>query len=205
MLKRTTGRLLLTLLIVTGLAGTISSNTISRMERKDAISNLKASQKDLFHSIRGLTDAQLHHKENPAHASIADWLDHLAYTEQLLSDGLKNAMQEPARAEKRASIVWSDATIQEHIMDRSVPCPIERRLGADDLRTPEHSATAMIHLRTHSIRYLKTTTEDLRNRVLMTPWGLTDCYQAYLALAAHHERHAADVRALVNTIRTAAP
>ena len=45
MLKRTTGRFLITLLVITGLAGTVNDNTLSKTERKYAMSLMKDTYK----------------------------------------------------------------------------------------------------------------------------------------------------------------
>ena len=54
MLKRTKGRILLTTLVITGLAGTVKNTTLSNQERKFAVSQLKETKTDLLRSIRGL-------------------------------------------------------------------------------------------------------------------------------------------------------
>jgi len=59
MLKRKTGRYLLTLLVITGLAGTIESNVISKKERKYALALVKSFREDALKNMRGLSEAQL--------------------------------------------------------------------------------------------------------------------------------------------------
>ena len=44
MLKRTKGRILLTMLVITGLAGTVKNTTLTSQERKFAISQLKKQE-----------------------------------------------------------------------------------------------------------------------------------------------------------------
>lgn len=45
MLQRTNGRLLITLLVVTGLAGTLNNNSVSQQERKVVLEQLKTGKK----------------------------------------------------------------------------------------------------------------------------------------------------------------
>jgi len=53
MLKRTKGLLLLTLLVITGLAGTLKDSIISQKERKSAISLMKDTKADVIKSVKG--------------------------------------------------------------------------------------------------------------------------------------------------------
>ena len=65
MLKRTKGRLLLTLLVITGLAGTLSNTALTEKERKFVVHNLKDTKSEVQKSIKGLSDAQLNFKTAP--------------------------------------------------------------------------------------------------------------------------------------------
>jgi hypothetical protein len=65
MLKRTKGRLLLTLLVITGLAGTLKDASISKKERKSAVSLMKDTKSDVINSVKGLSDAKLNFKAAP--------------------------------------------------------------------------------------------------------------------------------------------
>ena len=65
MLKRTMGRSLLTLLVITGLAGTINDNSLSKTERKTAIGLMKDTKADVLKSVKGLSEAQLNFKAAP--------------------------------------------------------------------------------------------------------------------------------------------
>ncbi|HEX2535578.1 MAG TPA: hypothetical protein VHK69_17670, partial [Chitinophagaceae bacterium] len=59
MFKRTNGYILLALLVVTGLAGRISSDTISSKERRTLTGQLKDTRNALVKSVKGLTAEQL--------------------------------------------------------------------------------------------------------------------------------------------------
>ena len=59
MLKRTKGYTLLLLLVLTGLAGRISTTTITSKERRVAIDELKESKVAVLKSVKGLSEKQL--------------------------------------------------------------------------------------------------------------------------------------------------
>ena len=53
MLKRTKGLFLLTLLVITGLAGTLKDTSLSKKERKAALSLMKDTKADVLKSVKG--------------------------------------------------------------------------------------------------------------------------------------------------------
>ena len=74
----TKGRLLLTLLVISGLAGTLKSTSISKKERKYGTSLMKDTKNDFIKSVKGLTDAQLDFKAAPDKWSVKEGL-HVAH------------------------------------------------------------------------------------------------------------------------------
>ena len=70
MFKRTNGYILLTLLVLTGLAGRISMNTITSPERRLLIDHLKETKNTLVKSVKGLSEEQLNFKPAPDKWSI---------------------------------------------------------------------------------------------------------------------------------------
>ncbi len=126
MLKRTKGRLLLTLLVVTGFAGTINDTSLSKQERKFAITHLKDTKTDLLKSIRGLSDAQLNFKPSPDQWSIKECFYHLAVAESGFWDILETSMKKPATPEKRSEVKISDEDLLKPLPTRLIKpvCPV---------------------------------------------------------------------------------
>jgi hypothetical protein len=191
MLKRRTGLYLLTLLVITGLAGTISDNTISKSERKNALSLMKDTYKDAVKATEGLTDTQLNYKAAPDKWSVKDCIFHIAGAEKLLWTLFEGAMKAPANPEKRSEIKLSDEQVVKMVEDRSfkaqAPEPIQPKntgFSTLDDALADFKSSRMDH-----IKYMKNTTEDLRNHVVQLPVGWIDCYQLYLFIAAHSNRH----------------
>src|SRR6266480_3590785 len=104
MIKRTTGRLLLTLLVITGLAGTLNNSSLSQKERKQAISLIKNSRKEVLNSIKGLSPRQLKYKSSSKEPSIGELIMTMALREKNCSDQIKVFMDEPANSENRLRI-----------------------------------------------------------------------------------------------------
>ena len=191
MLKRRTGIILLTLLFVTGLAGTLSDNTLSKAEKKSAISLMKDTYKDATSATNGLSETQLNFKAGPDKWSVKECIFHIAATEKFLWTMFESAMKNPTNPEKRAEIKVTDEQVINMVEDRSkkaqAPEPIQPK-------NTGHSSLAEVLIdfktsRMNHIKYMKNTTEDLRNHVVKLPVGWIDCYQLYLFIAAHSNRH----------------
>src|SRR3982751_2395654 len=100
MLKRTKGYLLLTLLVLTGLAGNTHSNSISGKERRSLVNQLKDSKAALLESIEGLSDAQLNFKPAPDKWSVRECIYHLAVAENNLWTATSAALKKDINPEK---------------------------------------------------------------------------------------------------------
>jgi|SRR5436190_368303 len=191
MLKRTKGLLLLTLLVITGLAGTLKDSTISQKERKSATNLMKETKADVLKSVKGLSDAQLNFKAAPDRWSVKECVYHIAIAEKNLWDMLEGAMKTAANPEKRPEIKLTDDQLIKIMEDRrnkvkTVP-PFEPQ------NTPYKSLNEALNdfkdRRASHIKYLKSTTEDLRSHVVQMPFGSIDCYQLSLMIASHSNRH----------------
>lgn len=191
MIKRKMGRYLLTLLVVTGLAGTIEDNTISKSERKYAITLMKETYKEAVKATKDLSEAQLNFKAASDKWSVKDCIYHIAAVEKMLWGMFEGAMKAPANPEKRSEIKLSDEEVVNMVEDRS------RKVQAPEPAQPRNTGYSSIDealadfkkTRGEHIKYMKTSTEDMRNHVVQTPVGWLDCYQVYLFIAAHCNRH----------------
>ena len=202
MLRRTTGRLLLLLLVITGSAGTIVNNSISKADRKYALNLMKESQKDLVKASKGLSEAQLEYKAAPDRWSVKECVYHIAASEKMLWGMFENAMKAAPNPEKRTEIKVKDEELVMMVKDRSkknqAPEPIQpKNTGYKNL---EDALADFKDTRTAHIRYMRTSTEDMRNRVVQLGANWMDCYQLYLLIGAHSQRHTMQL----NEVKTAA-
>lgn len=191
MLRRTTGRLLLLLLVITGSAGTIVDNSISKSDRKYAINLMKESHKDVVKATKGLSGAQLDYKTAPERWSVKECVYHIAGAEKLLWTMFEGAMKTAPNPEKRAEIKVKDEDLVMMVQDRSkknqAPEPIQpKNTGYKSL---DDALADFKATRTEHIKYIRTSTEDMRNHVVQMPFGWIDCYQLYIFIAAHSKRH----------------
>jgi len=182
MIKRTTGRLLLTLLVTTGLAGTLNNSSLSQKERKQAINLIKNSRKEVLNSIEGLSARQLKYKPSPKEASIGELIMTLAWKEKNFSRQIKTFMDEPANSENRLKIAVTDEQLLAN--DNYTLCKMDIPPGNKaEWKNPGEAIKKYIALANDHIKYIRTSTEDLRNHVVKTYAGWIDCYQYYLLMA----------------------
>ncbi|MBK7561891.1 MAG: DinB family protein [Chitinophagaceae bacterium] len=200
MIKRTMGRSLLTLLVITGLAGTINNNSLSTKDKKKAISLMKETRDDAFRSTKDLSEAQLNFKAAPEKWSVKECMYHIASAEKLLWGMFETSMKEPDNPEKRSEIKVTDDQLVKMIEDRTVkaqaPEPIQpKNTGYSSLNeaNEDFKKTRLEH-----IKYIKNSTEDLRNHVVQLPFGWIDCYQLFLMIGSHTNRHTQQI----NEIKT---
>jgi hypothetical protein len=186
MIKRTKGRVLITLLVVTGLAGTMNDNSISQKERKFAVTELKESKTELLAEIKDLSGKELNYKSPLSQLSIKNCVIQMALTEKKLWETIAHAMEQPANPEKRADIKLSDEKLIELAEQGGISTLSTNtfKQANTPINSAEEATTNFKSVRNDHIKYMKTSTEDLRNHVVLTPAGWLDCYQFVLLISA---------------------
>ncbi|MFN2437786.1 MAG: DinB family protein [Chitinophagaceae bacterium] len=191
MLKRTKGYILLILLVITGLANQLPSDTLTSKERKFLINDLKNTKESLAKSIKGLSEAQLKFKPAADKWSVQECVQHLAISDQNLWMWAEGTLKQPANPEERKEIKMSDQEMLNFIADRSkkVQTSEEFKPEQSKWKTTEEAMNAFKEDRNKLIKYVKTTTDDVRNHVTKAPFGSIDVYQIMLMISSHTARH----------------
>ena len=185
------GYLLLALLVITGFAGTITSTSITSKERKFAANHLKDTKTDLLKTVKGLSQAQLDFKASPDRWSIKECTYHIAIAEKNIWQMLEAALKEPVNPEKRSEIKLTDEEVIAMLEDRSKKIKTTESFEPKNTpyKTLDEALESFKSSRADHIKYIKNTTEDLRNHVAQMPFGWIDCYQLCLLMSAHSNRH----------------
>jgi hypothetical protein len=191
MLKRTKGRMLLALLVITGLAGTIHVDSLSLKERKLVLKEMKESKSETLQSVKGLSEHQLNFKVAPDQWSVKECMYHIAISEKNLWDLFEATMKSPANPDKRSEIKMTDEQLVKMMKDRSFKVKTAEPFEPKNTpyKTIDDAEIDFKTKRNDHIKYLRTTTEDLRNHVVQMPFGWLDCYQLCLMIASHSNRH----------------
>jgi len=184
------GYLLLALLVITGLAGTVTSTSITSKERKFAATHLKDTKVDVLKSIKGLSNAQLDFRTKFDKWSIRECVYHIAASERTLWQLLQNTMKQPANPEKRSDIKMSDDQVISTTQDITRKFKTSQDMGQRNTlyKDLDQALESFKSIRAEHIKYMKTTTEDLRNHIAQLPIGWVDCYQICLFMSAHSNR-----------------
>ncbi|MGC4037228.1 MAG: DinB family protein [Chitinophagaceae bacterium] len=190
MRRKRFGYILLALLVITGLAGRISGS-ITGKERRIAVSLMKSTRTEVLQSLNGINNTQLNFKTASDKWSAKECMYHIAAAENNLWQLLQSSLKAPANPEQRSAVKMTDEEVIRLAEDRN------QKLKTTAALEPQHTSYKSVSAaiddfkrkRQEHIDYLKSTTEDLRDHIVLTPFGWMDCYQLCLMIASHSNRH----------------
>ena len=172
-----------------------ATQTLSQAERDKAVAELEGSKKAFLDATKGLSDAQWNFKPAPERWSVKECAEHIALSEGFIYGVItEKIVKAPANPEKREAAAGKDDRIVAMLQDRShkgtAPEPI------DPAKNPPMTGDAAVKLfldgRAHTIDFVKTTQDDLRNHLFDHPVpaiGTLDAYQWVLFISGHSRRH----------------
>ena len=181
MFKRTKGYVLLTLLVLTGLASQVKNETLRTQERRILLQHLKESKKEFIASIEDLKNHQLDFRSPASTLSIRDNIGQLNEIECSLWKIARKKLEMDKETEKAVKSAFVDENIKDLAGKSS--CKTSHLKGDCNQLEKQFKETRAI-----LIKYVKTTTEDVRSQVVETPYGNLDIYQVLLLIAAETER-----------------
>jgi len=191
MFKRTKGYLLLTLLVLTGLAGRLHSDSLSGKERKFLVNHLKESKTAFLKSVKNLSEEQLNYKSAPDKWSVKECIYHITLSENNLWAIAEAELKKPTNPEKRGEIKVADEGLIKMLTDRSSKFQAAETFKPEQAKwkSANEALKDFKEKRANLVKFAKTTTDDLRNHIREVPWGYMDSYQAVLMISAHTLRH----------------
>lgn len=189
--RKTYNYILLLFLVFSGLAGTPTDDVLSKKERKFAADHMKNTKMALLEAVKGLSSAQLSHKIGADKWSVQECVYHIAISEKNLWAMLEASMKAPATPEKKKDLKVTDEQVIKMIEDRTNK--VKTFPPFEPQNTPYKSLDEAVNdfkiTRAAHIKYIKSTSEDLRNHFVQMPFGLLDCYQLCLMISSHTNRH----------------
>jgi hypothetical protein len=173
MFKRTKGYFLLTMLVLTGLAGRLHTNILTTKERHTLVADLKTSKKDLLKSVEDLSVKQLNFKTDRNTLSITQCVYKLVSIENALWLSTQSSLsQEPSSLQRTTSNDKNLFAIARQ--DKSFPY---RELKFKNF---EEALKIYKNERAEMLRYVQTSTQNVRQHISKTSWGNLDAYQLML-------------------------
>lgn len=169
-------------------------------ERKYAADLLQETRDNLLDKITGLTQEQVNYKASAGVWSIAECVEHIALSENNIFGFVQMSLKEPADPAKRSEIKMTDDAIVKMAANRSNKVKTKEAFEpTGKFGSFEGSLGAFKGKRDHSISYIKTTSDDLRNHFNDFPFGKIDTYQTILFMAAHSKRHIIQIEEIINS------
>jgi hypothetical protein len=165
-------------------------------ERTFLIGQLEKSRNLLQASTRGLTAAQANYKAGPERWSILECVEHVTLTESFLFGFVQQLLKSPVKPVKdEEQLKAGDEKVLKNITDRSQKATApEQARPASKYTNLTAALEAFGEARTKTIEYAQTTQDDLRSHSFqMGPGEPMDDYQLMLMMAAHTERHTAQI------------
>ena len=183
--------MLLLFLVFSGLAGTPTDDVLSKKERKFAAEHMKNTKAELQDATKGLSTAQLTYKVSADKWSVQECVYHIAASEKTLWAMLETSMKAGPTPEKKKDLKVTDEQVIKMVEDRTNKRKTFSTLEPQN--TPYKSLDEAMNdfktTRTAHIKYIKATSEDLRNHFVQMSFGMLDCYQLCLMISSHTDRH----------------
>lgn len=173
-----------------------AAQPMTQAERTGLVLKLDASEKQFFAAIEGLSEAEWHWKPASDKWSVAEVSDHLDLAEIKTLELVRDMASRPSTPEKKAEVSGKDERVEKEIPDRSQHRMMRPDFLAPIDRWPSPAALMKDYKanRAKTIAWVRATQDDLRSRMAPHPeMGLMDGYQWLLLIAAHCERHTAQI------------
>jgi hypothetical protein len=186
-----TVKLLFLVVAFTTMNFTTLESTLTDAERTAAAKLLEETKDNILKKVKGLSAAQLNFKASPESWSVAECVEHIAISENNIFGFCQMSLKEPADPSKRSELKFTDDTaVIKMISDRSSKVKTsEAFVPSGKFGSFEGSLKEFKEKRENNIKYVKTTSDDLRNHFNDFPFGKLDAYQTILFMAAHSKRH----------------
>lgn len=168
---------------------TAFAQALNQTERERGVQYLQQTRDGLVAATKGLSEAQMKFKPAADRWSVAETLEHITLTEDLIFQNVtKEVMKAPPGAADRDT-AKIDAMILAAIPDRSRKAQAPQPVVPTGRWTPAETLDHFLKSRASTIEFLQST-PDLRQHVTDSPLKQPlDAYEWLLFMGAHSERH----------------
>jgi uncharacterized damage-inducible protein DinB len=165
---------------------------LTAAERKFAIDYLNQTRSRLLNDVKGLSAAQLNFIPNDTSWSVAQCVEHITLSEDLIKEWMHGALLQPATPERKSEEKYTPETLIIVVTDRSHNRGKTGSAWMPNGNFPNTAAAIQVFIgrRDSTIAYLTSTADDLKTHFIEHPqWGTLDLYQGFIMLSAHCARH----------------
>lgn len=164
-------------------------------ERERASVYLRETRENLLRTTSSLSPTQLQYKPAPDRWSVAECLEHITLTEDLIFGNINNALQQ---ASESTTSSMGDQGIVQIVADRSTRVKGPERLMPSGRWAHDQLLGEFESVRKRTAEFAATTEVPLRQYSFPHPMlGAIDCYQWLLLIGAHGERHRAQAEEVI--------
>lgn len=173
----------------------IQAQTLSQGERDRAMSELHATRKAFLDLVGAASPSQLNFKPAPEVWSVMEIAEHLTMTEPFLAKLASSGLGKPTDPDKLAQTKGKDQSVLTGLADRTkkaqAPSMLQPKAA---FKSRDAVIAAFKQSRDANIAYLRDTKDPLRACVIDAGGSPMDCYQVYLMIAAHTQRHVSQMK-----------
>jgi hypothetical protein len=162
---------------------------LTPVDRDHGVKYLEQTRDAVVVATKGLSEAQMKFKSAPDRWSVAETLEHIALSEDLIFENVTQKVMKAGPGNPDRDIVKIDAAVLAIIPDRSHKRQAPSPLVPTGRWTPSESLNHFLQSRAKTIQFMETT-QDLRAHATDSPLGQQlDAYEWLLYIGAHSERH----------------
>lgn len=172
MFKRTKGYFLLTMLVLTGLAGKMHTNILTTKERRTLVTELKSSKNDFLKTVEELSTKQINFRTGKKELSIKECIYKLVSIENNLWTAAKASLKEETSSLQRT--ISDDEALPSFVQQKTFQC---NELKFKDIK---EALKFYKNERADMLKYVHTSTENVRAHTTKTCVGNFDVYQLML-------------------------
>ena len=168
-----------------------TAQTLAQADLDRGLQYLETTKKNIVDATRGLSAAQWNFKPSPFKWSVAQVMEHIAASEDLLRQMAESQIkQAPPGPGPERDLKQTDNKVLELVPDRSRKFQAPEQLRPrNQFGSPEASLKHFLESRAKTVELLKNT-PDLRGHVADSGLlGKVDGFERILFVAAHSERH----------------
>lgn len=181
---------MLGVLVLVGSGATANAQSLSKADLDRGLQYLETTKKNIVDATRGLSEAQWNFKPSLFKWSVAQVIEHIAASEDLLRQVAEGQIKQQAAPVPDRDLKKTDDRVLEVVPDRSRKFQAPEQLRPkNQFGSPEAALSHFIERRAKTVELLKNT-PDLRAHVVESGLlGKIDAYERILFVAAHSERH----------------
>jgi hypothetical protein len=188
-MKGLLGATLATLVLIAS-GASAKGQSVSQTDLDRGLQYLETTKKNIVDATRGLSEAQWNFKSSPFRWSVAQVMEHIAASEDLLRQMAEGQIKQQSPPVPDRDLKKTDDRVLEVIPDRSRKFQAPEQLRPrNQFGSPEAALKHFLESRAKTVELLKST-PDLRGHVADSGLlGKIDAYERILFIAAHSERH----------------